>query len=133
MQQIEQEQVERISEGERSISVDVERGATVDADGLQQSLAEVADTFDVTGFKCVKCGLTHMHDTMKHRLSDTFDISGEDSSSMDYNPTCHCGLQEAGRVGSEYGIDEGSAADKAGNAPIPPETSREMDEQLGSL
>lgn len=133
MQQIEQEQVERVSVDEHSFSVEVEAGASVEASGLHETLSEIADTFDVTGFKCVKCGLAHMHDTTKHQLSKDFDISDEDSAYMEYNPVCHCGLQEAGRHGSDMGIDEGSAARTAGNAPIPPEASREMNEQFGSL
>jgi len=133
MQQIEQQQVERVSVEEETFSVDVQPGVSVDASGLQESLGEIADTFDVTGFKCVKCGLAHMHDTTKHQLSKDFDISDEDAAAMDYNSVCHCGLQEAGRHGSDVGIDESSAARAAGNAPIPPEASREMNEQFGSL
>ena len=133
MQQIEQQQVERVSVDEHEISVDAELGASVEAPGLHESLHEIADSFDVTGFKCVKCGLAHMHDTTKHQLSKDFDISDEDAAAMEYNSVCHCGLQEAGRHGSDMGIDEASAAKVAGNAPIPPEASREMNEQFGSL
>lgn len=118
-----------------SHSVDVDAGVSIETGGLQQSLSEIADEFDVTGFKCVKCGLAHMHDTTKHRLSDTdgFDVSEEDAASIEYNSVCHCGVQEAGRHGSDIGIDESKAASIAGNAPIPPEASREMDAQFGSL
>ncbi len=133
MNQIEQQQVERVSVEEQTFSVDIEPGVSVDAGNLHGKIAEIADTFDVTGFKCVKCGLAHMHDTTKHQLSKDFDISDADSAAMDYNPVCHCGLQEAGRHGSDMGIDEASAARTAGNAPIPPEASREMNEQFGSL
>jgi len=133
MQQIEQQQVERVSVDEHEISVDAELGASVEVSGLHESLHEIADSFDVTGFKCVKCGLAHMHDTTKHQLSKDFDISDEDAAAMEYNSVCHCGLQEAGRHGSDMGIDEASAAQVAGNAPIPPEASREMNEQFGSL
>lgn len=133
MQQIEQQQVERVSVDEHGISVDAELGTSVEASGLHESLHEIADSFDVTGFKCVKCGLAHMHDTTKHQLSKDFDISDEDAADMEYNSVCHCGLQEAARHGSDMGIDEASAANVAGNAPIPPEASREMNEQFGSL
>lgn len=134
MQTIEQpvQEVE-VEHDSLSHSVDVDAGASIDTGDLQQSLSEIADDFDVTGFKCVKCGLAHMHDTTKHRLSDTFDVSDEDAASLDYNSVCHCGVQEAGRHGSDVGIDEGQAASIAGNAPIPPEASREMDAQFGSL
>jgi hypothetical protein len=133
MQRTKQKQVEQVSVEQDTFSVDVESGASVDASGLQESLTEIADTFDVTGFKCVKCGLAHMHDTTKHQLSKDFDISDEDSAQAEYNPVCHCGVQEAGRHGSEMGVDEQSAASVADNAPIPPEASREMNEQFGSL
>lgn len=132
MKQIEQ-QVERVTVDERDISVDVDEGASVSADGLHDSLHEIADSFDVTGFKCVKCGLAHMHDTTKHRLSDDFDVDESIAADMTYNSVCHCGLQEAGRHGSDLGLDESEAARKAGSAPIPPEASREMNEQFGTL
>jgi len=132
MQAIEQP-VQEVEVEHDSLSVDVDAGASVDTGNLQERLGDMADDFDVTGFKCVKCGLAHMHDTTKHRLSDTFDVSDEDAASLDYNSVCHCGVQEAGRHGSDVGIDEGKAASIAGDAPIPPEASREMDAQFGSL
>jgi hypothetical protein len=133
MQQIEQEQVEQFSVDEPSFEAEAVVGTTVDAEGLHESLSEMADTFDVTGFKCVECGLAHMHDTTKHRLSDTFDVSESDAASMEYNSVCHCGVQEAGRHGSDLGIDESAAARTASNAPIPPESSQEMNNAFGSL
>jgi hypothetical protein len=133
MKQIERTEVDQPLSEQRKFSVDVESGASVDAGSLQESLSELADSFDVTGFKCVKCGLAHMHDTTKHQISKDFDISDEDSAFMEYNPVCHCGLQEAARHGADMGLDEKSAKSAAENAPIPPEASREMNEQFGSL
>jgi len=134
METIEQQDVELTKPGEHSVSVEVDASTSVEASGLQQSLDEVADSFDVSGFKCVKCGLVHMHDTTKHRLSDTFDGFDEsDATSMEYNSVCHCGVQEAGRHGDDLGINEREAASIAEDAPIPPESSREMDEALGTL
>jgi hypothetical protein len=133
MQVVEQTQVEEVSTDHESLDVSIEAGVSVETNDLQARLGEMADDFDVTGFKCVKCGLVHMHDTTKHRLSDTFDVSESDAASMDYNSTCHCGVQEAGRHGSDLGIDEGEAASIAESAPIPPESSRELDEAFGSL
>jgi len=132
MKQITREQAEEFSVETGKPSIDAV-GTSVEADGLQDSLSEVADSFDVTGFKCVKCGLAHMHNTMKHRISDTFDVSEDVSLKMDYNSVCHCGLQEAGRRGSDFGIDESRAASSATNAPIPPEVSRQMNEEYGAL
>lgn len=129
MQKIEQMPVEQI---ERETSVPSREENTVLTNGLHDSLQEMADSFDVSGFKCVKCGLVHSHDTTKHRLSDTFDISESDAAMMEYDSVCHCGIQEAARRGNEVGIDEAEASRKAENAPIPPETSRKMDEELGT-
>jgi hypothetical protein len=125
METIEQSQVEQVQEH----SVEPDTGVTVDANGLHESLAEIADTFDVTGFKCVKCGLAHMHDTTKHRLSDEFSaFDDSDAADMEYNSVCHCGPHEASIRGSEFGIDEGRAKNIADKAPIPPEESRAMGE-----
>jgi len=89
MNQIEQQQVEQVSVESDTFSVDVVADATVDAGDLHETITDIADTFDVTGFKCVKCGLAHMHDTTKHQLSKEFDISDDDSAEMEYNPVCH--------------------------------------------
>lgn len=110
-------------------------GSTVDpsvsvsgVQDLHQSLDEIADSFDVTGFKCPnpECGLAHMHDTTKHRLSDTFDVSESVATEMTFNPVCHCGVHEASLRGSEFGVDESRASRIAGDAPIPTETERAM-------
>jgi hypothetical protein len=134
METLEEHTVEQVEIEDHSDSVDVDDSSTVKADGLQSSLHELADSFDVTGFKCAKCGLAHMHDTTKHRLSDSFDsFDTDDVTDMEYNSVCHCGVQEAGRRGGDLGVDEGRAARIAGDAPIPPESSRTMDDELGTL
>lgn len=132
MQKIEQTQVEPVTVDRdvQSVSADA---VTVDASSLQSTLSDVADSFDVTGFKCVKCNLVHMHDTMKHRLTDTFDVSEEIAAAMNYNSVCHCGPHEAARRGSEFGVDESSAASIADMAPIPTDIRREMDDEIGTL
>lgn len=131
MQQIDQKSVEQVSVSDRDFSV--EGSLSVDASGLQDTLHEIADSFDVTGFKCVKCNLAHSHDTTKHQLSKSFDISDEDAADMEYNSVCHCGLQEAARHGDDVGVDEQAAAHAASSAPIPPNVSREMNEAFGSI
>lgn len=108
-------------------------GLSVQAAGLQEALGRVADGFDVGGFKCAKCGLAHMHDTDKHRASDSFDMSEDEAASMEYNPNCHCGVQELARHGSDYGVDESSASRTASGAPIPDDAAREMNEAFGTL
>jgi hypothetical protein len=133
MQKIEQKQVERVSTEDDQFSVEVSAGVSLEAEGLQDSLADIADSFDVTGFKCVKCGMVHKHDTTKHQLSKDFDISDSDAVGMEYNSVCHCGLQEAARHGSDLGVDQSKAANIASSAPIPPEVSREMNDTFGAL
>jgi hypothetical protein len=109
---------------------------SVSVDGvaeLHDTLDSMADSLDVSGFKCVNCGLVHGHDTTKHRATDTFDIDAETAASMDANPNCHCGPQELARRGDDYGVDEQEAAGVASKAPVADEVSREMDEAYGSL
>lgn len=126
MKTINQTQVEQLKRSDKPSFESPE--VAIDAGDLHETLDTVADSFDVAGFKCVKCGLAHMHDTTKHRLSDTFDVSESDAAmQMDYNSVCHCGVQEASRRGSDAGIDEQEAASIAEEAPIPPEISRKMD------
>lgn len=110
-----------------------ETGLTVEAAGLQSALDSVANGFNVRGFKCAKCGLAHMHSTNKHRASDSFSLSEDAAAGMEFNPNCHCGVQELGRHGSDYGVSESDAARTAGSAPIPDDAAREMNEAFGSL
>jgi len=127
--------VEAIQEesGQPEVDVSSPSEMSVEAAGLQEAIGTVADSFNVAGFKCAKCGLAHMHSTNKHRASDSFDMSEDEASSMEFNPNCHCGVQELGRHGSDYGIDESSAARTAGSAPIPDDAARQMNEAFGSL
>lgn len=137
MEAIQKTDAEVIQEEAEDPSISVEApgssGPSVEAAGLQDALDTVANGFDVAGFKCGKCGLAHMHDTTKHRASDSFDMSESEAADMEYDPNCHCGVQELGRHGSDYGVDEGDAARTAGSAPIPDATAREMNEAFGSL
>lgn len=135
METIQKTDAETIQEEVTQPEVSVEGGdaLTVKAAGLQSALETVADGFSVGGFKCAKCGLAHMHSTNKHRASDSFDMSVDDTTDMEFNPNCHCGVQELGRHGSDFGIDERSAASTAGSAPIPDDAAREMNAAFGSL
>lgn len=134
MQVLEQTEVEEVEDdsGSFSVSLDPDVGVEGGAE-LQAFLGDLADSFDVSGFKCAKCGLVHEHDTTKHRASDSFDMSDKEAASMEYLSTCHCGVQELGRRGSEYGVDEGQAASTAANAPIPDHAAREMNDKFGGL
>lgn len=139
MEQIQKTDAEVIQEEVEQPEVSVEGAASSDesfsvqAAGLQEALDTVASGFSVSGFKCAKCGLAHMHDTTKHRASDSFSMSEDEASGMEFNPNCHCGVQELGRHGSDYGVSEGDASRTAGSAPIPDDAAREMNEQFGSL
>ena len=139
MEQIQKTDAQAIQEEVAQPEVEVDGVAasdtsmTVEASGLQSALDGIADGFSVNGFKCAKCGLAHMHSTNKHRASDSFDMSDKDAASMEFNPNCHCGVQELGRHGSDYGVSEGDAARTAGGAPIPDDAAREMNEAFGSL
>lgn len=134
METIQKQEFEQVEGEHSSPSVSVEGSVAVaGAEALHSALDSIADSFDVRGFKCSECGLAHMHDTTKHRASDKFDMSEDEAASMDYNPNCHCGVQELGRHGSDFGIDQSEAARTARNAPIPDEASREMNAQFGGL
>lgn len=93
-------------------------------DGAKQMADELdrtADGFEVSGFKCVGCGLSHGHDTDKHRSSDSFNMSHEEAGNMEANSVCHCGVNAIG-----YGddgpdrVNRSEARSVADNAPIPP-------------
>lgn len=140
MEQIQKTDAEAIQEEAEAPSVSVEAGESsssemsIEAGGLQEALGTIAEGFSVRGFKCAKCGLSHSHSTNKHRASDSFDsMDAEDAASMEYNPNCHCGVQELGRHGSDYGVSESDAGRTAGSAPIPDDAARQMNEQFGSL
>jgi hypothetical protein len=105
---------------------------SVDASGLHQTLDAVASDFRVTGFKCAECGLAHMHDTNKHRASDTFDLSFDDASSHTTNPNCHCFLHEAKHRGEDMGVDPSRAAEIAESAPIPDSMAKRLESAFGA-
>jgi len=109
------------------IDVSVSRKSISGANALHSSLDAIADSFDVTGFKCVheKCGLVHGHDTTKHRGSDSFDMSEDEAAKMDANPNCHCGLGEAARTG----VSGAPTPERANSmAPVPDSMARHLDE-----
>jgi len=114
-------------------SISVQTGEGIEAEGLHEALDDMASSFDVTGFKCSTCGLAHMHSTNKHRASDAFDISVEETADMEYNPVCHCGVNELARHGSDFGVDEEAASSTAGHAPIPDSATQEMNEKFGGI
>ena len=127
--QIQRTDMEQIQEEAQTPSVDVsvERKDIGGAEQLQASLDEIADSADVTGFKCVheKCGLVHNHDTTKHQAGDSFDMSDSEAASMEFNSTCHCSLNEISRSGDVSGAPSPSEANSM--APVPDSVTRELD------
>jgi hypothetical protein len=119
---------EQIQQQSEEPEVSVQATATVDATSqLHAMIDDVAADFDVTGFKCVNptCGLVHEHDTMKHRASDSFDMSEEEAASMQFNPNCHCSLNEVARLDSV--ADAPSPAKANSMAPVPGSVIRALD------
>lgn len=131
-EQIQRTDLVQIQEQSQKSEIDVSVKGKMDVGGVQQlhdSLDAMADSFDVSGFKCVheECGLVHNHDTTKHRGSDSFDMTGDEAASMEANPNCHCGLGEAARTDVDGAPSPGRANDMA---PIPESMARHLDSSL---
>jgi hypothetical protein len=126
--QIQRTDLEQIQEDTASPEVDVsvKRRDVSGAEQLHAELDAMADSMDVTGFKCVheKCGLVHNHDTTKHRGGDSFDMSDDEAAQMEANSVCHCGLNEAARTGVEGAPSPSRANDMA---PIPDSMTRHLE------
>ena len=129
--QIQRTDFEQIQKDTSSPEVDVsvERRDIGGADQLHAELDAMADSMDVTGFKCVheNCGLVHNHDTTKHRGSDSFDMSEDEAAQMEANSVCHCGLNDAARSGVDGAPSPSRANDMA---PIPDSMTRHLDSVL---
>lgn len=127
---IQRTELEQIQEEATSPSITVERKPDVaGAEQLHSELGAMAESFNMTGFKCAheECGLVHNHDTTKHRYSDSSDMSDEEAASMEANPNCHCGLNEAARAGD---ADAPSPSRANSMAPIPDSMSRHIDRSI---
>ncbi len=128
-EQIQRTDLEQIQKDTQSPEIDVsvkrERGVEGGAE-LQSALDEMADSMDVTGFKCVheQCGLVHNHDTTKHQGGDSFDMSDEEAAQMEFNSVCHCSLNEAARTGVDGAPSPSRANSKA---PVPNSVTRALD------
>jgi len=126
---VQRTELEQIQENAKAPSITVERKPDVSgAEQLHSELGAMADSFDMTGFKCAheECGLVHNHDSTKHRYSDSSDASEAEAAQMEANPNCHCGLNEAARAG-----DADVSPSRANSmAPIPDSMSRHIDRSL---
>lgn len=130
MKQIQRTDLEQVQEEAEQPEIDlsVKRGRS-DIEGaqeLQSELGSMADSFNVRGFKCVHqdCGLVHGHDTTKHRGSDSFDMSEDEAAQMEFNPNCHCSLNEVARSGVD-GAPSPSRANEM--APVPDSVIHSLD------
>lgn len=119
-----QEQSELTGDGE--VLFELQSGETDGLEELQDELVGIAESFRVGDFKCDACGLAHGHDTNKHRISDSFDISPEEAAEMTMNPNCHCGYNESAHRGDVYGIDGPNPQAAARRAPIPEGTQAQI-------
>ena len=130
MKQITKSEMEQKQEQTSGPAIDVE-GPQFSIEGsrdLHATLDDAADDMSVRGFKCVKCGLAHMHDTNKHRASDSTSMSEDEAAEMEFNPNCHCGYNELAHRGAAYGVeDTPSPSQAASTAPIPDATRRQME------
>lgn len=126
-EQLQKTDLEQIQTDSQSPEVQVERRPDVNGGHeLQAELAAIADSMDVSGFKCAHedCGLVHNHSTNKHRASDDFDMSDDEAADMEANPNCHCGLNEL----AHRGVSDAPSPSTANNrAPIPDSMARHLD------
>lgn len=127
------EQIERVQDAQQP-TIDGSADVTISGTAqLKESIEADARDGRVQSWKCAGCGLSHGHDTDKHRASDSFSMSESDVRAMDSNGNCHCGVNELGRRGSDFGVSEGQASGIARNAPIPDSEGRAMDAAYGTL
>ena len=125
-QTVQKTDIEQIEEQTATPEVTVESKPAIGGGSeLQSALGEVADSMDVSGFKCAheECGLVHSHDTNKHRASDDFDMSQEEAADMEMNSVCHCGLNELAHEGVAGAPDPSRANSMA---PIPDTATRHI-------
>lgn len=126
-QDVEQVEREEVTETEDGVGVVEAEVSSVSADGLQNTLDSMAESFDVTGFKCAQCGLTHGHSTNKHRASDSFDVSQEEAAEMEFNPACHCGYNAIAAGAEDVDVADAPSLESASStAPIPDHTMQEL-------
>lgn len=130
--EVEQTEVSELDD-EMASSVEVSADTSVDAAGLHATLDEAASEMSVRDFRCTECGIAHGHSTNKHRATDTFDISLDSVTEMEFNPNCHCGANEMARRADEFGVDESKARSTASSAPIPDETVQQMNKLFGGV
>lgn len=68
---------------------------------LEQAQSQVSNQ-GVRDFECVECGLNHGHSDHKHDIRNEFNVTPEFAEQMDFNPFCHCGVNELAMVVDFY-------------------------------
>lgn len=93
--------------GEHSVDTplaqDEVSSAVTEVAGVNDDLAEVlSEAYEmmngggssVSGYECPVCGLKHSHSDDKHDIRESFGVRAEFAEQMEYNPFCHCGVNE---------------------------------------
>lgn len=112
-----------------SSSIDVSADVSIEGgSSLMDSIEETASDFNVTGFECANCGISHNHDTTKHKASDSFELgAGDSAKSLDSNGVCHCGYNEVAHRADDLGVSGAPSPSEAfRTAPIPDGERRRM-------
>lgn len=60
---------------------------------FQEAAARVGD-IELHDFECSVCGQTHGHDDRKHDIRQSFNVLPEFAEDMEFDPKCHCGVNE---------------------------------------
>lgn len=120
-------------------------------DSLLREAEATANSYVDNGFECPVCGLRHGHASDKHDVREFFGVTDEFVDMMNFNPYCHCGVNELARLlnywrsisvqvfedqdTDDFDIQERRQAvvSAANSAPIPEKTRRKMDNKLGSI
>lgn len=77
-----------------SIIGDLDDEVDGDLKGVLEEAAGMVSAATVSGFECPVCGLNHGHPDDKHDIRDAFDVAADFADEMQYNPYCHCGVNE---------------------------------------
>ncbi len=120
-------------------------------ENLVREAEDMTNSIRESGFECPVCGLRHGHSSDKHDVRDEFAVTEEFTERMQYNPYCHCGVNELARLVNYFHAFEIQAfedededhfdIDKrrsqiqsaANSAPIPDSTRQAMNERLGTI
>jgi hypothetical protein len=127
MQKLDLEQEQEFEEVQGGvIEVEPVEDASENVEELEAELESTAGSFNVSGFKCTKCGLSHGHDTDKHRASDSFSMNHEQAGNMEFNSVCHCGVHSLAIGNGPDSVNTEAARGTAEEAPVPESVNRQL-------